>query len=277
MSYRLKTIILVALTLILIPLIAIGEFKDGTYGVPNSTSNLSFFAATTSAQLAGVLSDETGSGGGFVRATFPTLAGARIATTALQCTGGGAPSSGAGLELAYNITASITAYDRDTPGWKGLQVCGLYVDIYSSGVKAARFGGLNTAIYGDLYYYGLLIDSTPFFEGDAVAEIKGIRGIDGKLDHESLPESAHKRPTFKEKKVTNRIPIADEDAIVDGRLKPDIKIDSKSGKFYVDEETTVQEEETPGGRDIGAMVSLLTRAVQQLTERIESLEAGMKK
>lgn len=38
------------------------------------TSNpLSQFASTTSAQLASVLSDETGSGGGFVRATGPTL------------------------------------------------------------------------------------------------------------------------------------------------------------------------------------------------------------
>ncbi len=38
-----------------------------------TTSPLSQFAATTSAQLAGVLTDETGTGGGFVRATGPTL------------------------------------------------------------------------------------------------------------------------------------------------------------------------------------------------------------
>lgn len=34
---------------------------------------LSVFAATTSAELAGVLSDEAGTGGGFVRATSPTI------------------------------------------------------------------------------------------------------------------------------------------------------------------------------------------------------------
>lgn len=39
-----------------------------------ASDHLGFFAATTSAQLAGVLSDETGSGGGFVRATSPTIA-----------------------------------------------------------------------------------------------------------------------------------------------------------------------------------------------------------
>jgi len=39
-----------------------------------TTNPLSQFAATTSAQVAGVISDETGSGGGFVRATSPTIA-----------------------------------------------------------------------------------------------------------------------------------------------------------------------------------------------------------
>ena len=48
-------------------------FPNLTGTVALSTNNLSLFAATTSAQLAGVLSDETGSGGGFVRATSPTL------------------------------------------------------------------------------------------------------------------------------------------------------------------------------------------------------------
>ncbi len=38
-----------------------------------TTSSLAQFATTTSAELAGVLSDETGSGGGFVRATSPAL------------------------------------------------------------------------------------------------------------------------------------------------------------------------------------------------------------
>lgn len=46
---------------------------EATNAVPNATDHLGFFAATTSAQLAGVLSDEEGSGGGFVRATSPTI------------------------------------------------------------------------------------------------------------------------------------------------------------------------------------------------------------
>lgn len=45
----------------------------GVGGDALTTNPLSQFAATTSAQLAGVLSDETGTGGGFVRSTSPSL------------------------------------------------------------------------------------------------------------------------------------------------------------------------------------------------------------
>jgi len=51
----------------------------GTGGtVAYTGNNLSVFAATTSAQLATVLSDETGSGGGFVRATAPVITGGTL-------------------------------------------------------------------------------------------------------------------------------------------------------------------------------------------------------
>jgi hypothetical protein len=53
--------------------IAGGTLTEGGNAVPNATDKLSFFAATTSAELAGVLSDETGNGGGFVRAENATL------------------------------------------------------------------------------------------------------------------------------------------------------------------------------------------------------------
>lgn len=48
---------------------------EGANAVPNATDHLGFFAATTSTQLAGVLSDETGSAGGFVRATTSSTVG----------------------------------------------------------------------------------------------------------------------------------------------------------------------------------------------------------
>ena len=51
---------------------------ESTNAVPNSTDHLGFFAATTSAQLAGVISDESGSGL-LVFATSPTLTTPRFA------------------------------------------------------------------------------------------------------------------------------------------------------------------------------------------------------
>ncbi len=49
-------------------------------GAATTAGKLDQFAATTSAELAGVLSDETGSGGGFVRATGPTLSNPVVGT-----------------------------------------------------------------------------------------------------------------------------------------------------------------------------------------------------
>ena len=44
-----------------------GAITEATNAVPNATDHLGFFAATTSSQLAGVVSDEVGADGGFLR------------------------------------------------------------------------------------------------------------------------------------------------------------------------------------------------------------------
>lgn len=73
-----------------------------------------------------------------------------------------------------------------------------------------------------------------YYFGDALSEIKKIKGKrDGHLDLSSLPAFARTTITRKD----------------------------KDGKEIVED-----------GRDIGAMVSILTKAVQELTERIEVLE-----
>ena len=70
---------------------------DVTY--VRAADNLSVMAATTSAELAGVLSDETGSAGGFVRATSPTLTTPTIATPTFS---GTAPTLADGVTWTFN-------------------------------------------------------------------------------------------------------------------------------------------------------------------------------
>lgn len=65
-------------------------------------------------------------------------------------------------------------------------------------------------------------DRTPFYEGDAVSEIRKIKGKDGQISHSTLPEFARKT--------------------------------------------------SDDGRDLGAMISMLTVAIQQLDKRISKLE-----
>jgi hypothetical protein len=87
-----------------------------------------------------------------------------------------------------------------------------------------------------------ITDRTPFYDGDAVAELRQVRGVaqyakggaplagESELDHESLP-------TFARKRVYNHVTKEERDE-----------------------------------RDIGAMVSILTTAVQQIDARLAALE-----
>jgi len=191
--------------------------------------------------------------------------------------------------------------------------------------------GYELEVTGDVYVSGdvsalTFTDRTPYFDGDALAAIKNIKGKDGEIDHATLPEFARRTLQRKETETVlgERIPIDqtdaweeyeetetvyDEDAngkrIVekiktiyrekDGqivaerkpvykshevtvpkkRLKEGVNIDPDTGELYNQESSEVEHviSEEPG-RDLGAMVSILTQAVQQLTARIEQLEAA---
>lgn len=86
------------------------------------------------------------------------------------------------------------------------------------------------------------VDRTPFYDGDAIAEVKTIKGKGGNIDHSTLP--AFTRRSLKVRHI----------------------IKDKNNKLIFGNE--VEEE----GRDIGAMVSILTVAIQQITQRLEALE-----
>lgn len=98
----------------------VATLQDATGTLALSTNNLSFFSATTSAQLAGVISDETGSGA-LVFATSPSLTtpslGVASATTINKVTIT-APVTGSTLTIAdgKTLTASNTLTFTGTDG-----------------------------------------------------------------------------------------------------------------------------------------------------------------
>jgi hypothetical protein len=84
-----------------------------------------------------------------------------------------------------------------------------------------------------------------YYTGDAVTEIKKIKALpDGHLDFTTLPEFARCMVT------TGKADSGEKDK--DGKS---VMVDVKTER-----------------RDLGAMISMLTVAVQQLTERVEKLE-----
>lgn len=249
--------------------------------------------------------------------------------------------------FGYNTGRGITTGDYNTI--IGANVTGLDADLSNNIIIADGEGnqrinvddngnvgigttspGYKLEVLGDIYASGdvsalTFTDRTPWFSGDALAAIKNIKGVNGEIDHSSLPEFAqgtikqyHKETVlgprvpvdpanaWEEYTVTETTKVKDakgdpviekietvykaedgkitskekpvyqttETQISKKRLKEGIKVDEKTGELYT-QESTVQKTviaETPG-RDLGAMISVLTRAVQQLTERIEALEA----
>ena len=94
--------------------------QDATGTVALSANNLSFFASTTSAQLAGVLSDETGSGSA-VFATSPSLTTPSLgvaSATSINKVAITAPATGSTLTIAdgKTLTASNTLAFAGTDG-----------------------------------------------------------------------------------------------------------------------------------------------------------------
>jgi hypothetical protein len=131
-------------------------------------------------------------------------------------------------------TSGMGIYHSSSPGI-GLQNSSAYWTNYMSGTTLIWYAAANKMTLsnvGDLWVAGNVsadsfTDRTPFYEGDALSELSKIQGISGEIDHVSLPNFMRK-----------------------------VKINKNSqGKLIIEY-----------GRDIGATVSMLIRAVQQLNE-----------
>lgn len=111
-------------------------------------------------------------------------------------------------------------------------------------VNAAGNAGIGNNLYVGGNISGLsFTDRTPVYEGDALAALIKIKGKGGKIDHSTLP-------AFARHTTTTQVDTGEKDA----ENKPIL-------------EDTIEE-----GRDLGAMISMLTVAVKQLSERLEKVE-----
>lgn len=154
----------------------------------------------------------------------------------------------------YGISYGATGTTYEDAGIAGLNTAG---SPGGPGIYALSSNGYSVYASGDAYFTGdvsvlSLTDRTPFYEGDAVSEIKKIKGKNGEIDHDTLPAFV-KRKNSKPVKTGKKI-----------------KVSRKYTNIEIDE--TCQEECV--GRDLGATISMNTVAIQQLIDRIEKLEKG---
>ena len=177
----------------------------------------------------------------------------------------------------YNANASMagtttTAYGiRLQPYWSK----GTITNVYGIRIEAPSTGGTATNQYpfyslwdaqsywaGDMYTAKNMsalsfTDRTPWYEGDGIADLKKIKGKDGQIDHDTLPDFAKK--------------------IIDGKPNQ-VNRGKKAGADGIEyEEVEIVGKNQEVGRDLGAMISILTKAVIQLTDKIDDLTTRVEK
>lgn len=91
----------------------------------------------------------------------------------------------------------------------------------------------------------VFIDRTPWYSGSAVTALKTVKGNNGKLDHKTLPKEAF----VKDK-------IHKEKTVVNGR-----------------DTTTITDTLEVEGRDLSMTVSMLIKAIQEISEQLDSLKS----
>ena len=163
-------------------------------------------------------------------------------------------SSQANLELSWGTTAIYLSHGGWGAGEGKIGIgddfaAALMIDTTTGNVGIGTTNPTNALldVNGGIYAAGnvsalTFTDRTPIYEGDALTEIKKIKGKDGKIDHSTLPDFVKvDKPVYED--------------VFDGKATTTIQI-----------ATTTE-------RNIGNMVSVNVKAIQQLIERVEALEA----
>jgi hypothetical protein len=134
------------------------------------------------------------------------------------------------------------------------------IDVTRSGssISEVRFPAGNIYVVNTISAQ-TVTDRTPAYVGDALAEIAAISDDgNGGIDHATLPTFARVRRPVAATEPTEGLPFAE--------LGEMAAVSAAEGEAEQPAEYTDE-------RDLGAMISLLTVAVQQLTKRIEALES----
>jgi hypothetical protein len=120
-------------------------------------------------------------------------------------------------------------------------------------------------IYADMGYFVKGVsaenfnDRTPWFSGDALSELKKVKGKNGKIDHASLPDFM---------RVVNYKPI--------DTVWRDTVITCNKNTTFTKYILAINPAVTDTGRNVSNTVSMLILAVQQLSARCDSLEKKVK-
>lgn len=158
--------------------VAAGTLTEGGNAVPNATDKLSFFAATSSAEFAGVISDETGSGKvvfstspGFTTAANPaTSDGATLGTTSLMWSdiflAAGAVINFNNGDVTITHTSNVITIDGGTLAMATNKITGVgdptnaqdvatkaYVDAVAQGLSVKPSAIVATTAVLDTYVY----------------------------------------------------------------------------------------------------------------------------
>ena len=231
---------------------AIAIKNTGTYFL--TAGDLTAADAPFSVTMAGVLKALTGTFGGTLSAADGTFASLvlddpsetyyKINLGEFSLTVEGSPITLSGM--TWGATASAVDYIGTSSGgglvMRGSNGIGINCPTGQRIAFSVGFGGaqmyLNDYrmdltgdfdIFGDINLTGVLYDDTPSYTGDALADLSTVRADEkGNLDHNSLPQAARRKG-----KINNKGVVAEKD-----------------------------------GRDLGMMISILTKAVQQLTELV---------